>query len=665
MKLTIDEIILWPEDRSNDIRVINFEADKINIIHGVSGTGKSSIISIIDYCLGSSKCQIPVGLIRDMVLWFGLKVTFHGEKWLIARKTPGIKNVSNDFVCQLFTGELPNELLPSYNQSQFKEKLNALVRMSNLPHSDDDKPSRLDSRSSYRDMAAFNFLPQHIVANPNTLFFKADAWEHKERLKRALPYALGIVDAQYVINERRREDLIKEQEGLKKQLAIIDKALNNWQFDIDRLGFMGVEIGVFEHRTGLSFEEKIARLQSVVDRHTQGTLEETLRAPNYEFRNKAFENALLAEEAQQDIVDELRTAISSYEALSHSGQKFSAAVASEKAHVVNFDWLKNSVELDGHCVACGSETSTLTSIMTNLENKVQKIRRLSEVLQENPVVDKEIGALKKNLSQEQKKLHQLRTEKNKILAEDEKLRNAISKLYIYVGAIASKLEQIGKMSADQQLLDRIKELGREIRDYTVLMEKTDRKSQEIKVDQALGLLIEKYADLFGLDRKTSVVLDRKELTLRFPNGDRSEYLWEVGSGANWMGYHIATFVAIHEYLALEENRHLPPFSFIVIDQPSQVYFPSSNAGVNALDAVEEKRAELEQERAQDIVATQKIFEVLSKGIQNAGLNVQIIVLEHADEDIWSGTKHINPVEAWKTKGVGLIPKSWLANRTTL
>lgn len=36
-----------------------------------------------------------------------------------------------------------------------------------------------------------------------------------------------------------------------------------------------------------------------------------------------------------------------------------------------------------------------------------------------------------------------------------------------------------------------------------------------------------------------------------------------------MGYHIAAFLAIHEYLSLDENKQLPPFSFLVIDQPSQ------------------------------------------------------------------------------------------------
>jgi len=45
-------------------RIIPFEPGRINIISGENGSGKSTITWIIDYCLGSEKCSIPVGLIR-------------------------------------------------------------------------------------------------------------------------------------------------------------------------------------------------------------------------------------------------------------------------------------------------------------------------------------------------------------------------------------------------------------------------------------------------------------------------------------------------------------------------------------------------------------------------------------------------------------------------
>ena len=60
MKFYIDSILLWPKKANLTYRRVKFEPDKINIITGASRTGKSAIIPIIDYCLGSGKCTIPV-----------------------------------------------------------------------------------------------------------------------------------------------------------------------------------------------------------------------------------------------------------------------------------------------------------------------------------------------------------------------------------------------------------------------------------------------------------------------------------------------------------------------------------------------------------------------------------------------------------------------------
>src|SRR3546814_20930785 len=39
----------------------------MNIITGASGTGKSTIIKVIDYCLGSGKCELPAHVRRRSV----------------------------------------------------------------------------------------------------------------------------------------------------------------------------------------------------------------------------------------------------------------------------------------------------------------------------------------------------------------------------------------------------------------------------------------------------------------------------------------------------------------------------------------------------------------------------------------------------------------------
>ena len=45
--------------------MVKFESGVVNVISGASKTGKSAVVAIIDYCLGSDKCAIPVGVIQE------------------------------------------------------------------------------------------------------------------------------------------------------------------------------------------------------------------------------------------------------------------------------------------------------------------------------------------------------------------------------------------------------------------------------------------------------------------------------------------------------------------------------------------------------------------------------------------------------------------------
>lgn len=660
MKFEINAVLLWPQNQNNPIREINFKSGKINIIHGLSGTGKSSIVHIIDYALGSSKCQIPIGFIRNKVEWFGLKVTIRNEVWIVARRTPGDKQISSDYHLSPFTGTLPENLPCNLNSSTFKDKFNGLVRVSDLPHSDEERPSKLDSRSSFRDMAAFNFLPQHIVANPNTLFFKTDSWTHKERLTRAMPYALGIVNADYVMTERRRDEAVKEREALQKELAILERTKNNWSSDLTRMLDSCIEIGLLPKIFSSDIDVKIAQLQSVVDAYNNKRLEQTLSQPNRLHTNDKFEIALSKEIAQQEMVDSLAADIGGYSSLSQNSKKFVEALDTERSHVIGLEWLKKNVQTESNCVACGSGTSVLPAVIDRLEAKVNKITQISDVLQENPVVDSRLASLKRKLFTEEKILFKLRAEKNEILNRDKELKQAIGRIYFLAGDISGLLKRIGATSVDDSLVARLKELDGIIRGLDRTLSLTDRAEQERRVDYVIGELIGDYADAFGgleAPAGSQIKLDRQDLTLRFDSpGNRKDYLWEVGSGANWMGYHIAAFLAIHEFLSLEENKHLPPFSFLVIDQPSQVYFPSSHGGDISSDI---EVQELKRTRPADVIATQRIFKVLAEGLIRTKSHLQIIVLEHAGKEIWKEIPLAHSVESWDIKGDGLIPDFWI------
>lgn len=100
MRFEINKIILWPKKIDKTYREIKFYPNSINIITGASRTGKSAIIPIIDYCLGSDKCTIPVDTIRDACEWFGILIKLEGEELLLCRREPGEKRTTVDMYIQ-------------------------------------------------------------------------------------------------------------------------------------------------------------------------------------------------------------------------------------------------------------------------------------------------------------------------------------------------------------------------------------------------------------------------------------------------------------------------------------------------------------------------------------------------------------------------------------
>src|SRR5438094_7572259 len=174
MFFQIMEIVLWPKITSLGPRRVKFERGRVNVITGASKTGKSAIIPIIDYCLGSDRCSIPVKTIRDATAWFGIVVeTSQGQK-LFARREPGVQRSTGDmFVMEGSVVGVPTGIEgANTNVEAVKGRLNELSGLSQLALERPDDSASIPGRPSFRDLMAFVFQPQNIVANPEVLFYK-------------------------------------------------------------------------------------------------------------------------------------------------------------------------------------------------------------------------------------------------------------------------------------------------------------------------------------------------------------------------------------------------------------------------------------------------------------------------------------------------------------
>ncbi|MEM5366465.1 DUF3732 domain-containing protein [Paraburkholderia azotifigens] len=664
MRFFISQLILWPAKRDLKVRTVTFVEDKVNVIHGRSGTGKSSIIAIIDYCLGASRCSIPVGTIRDTTAWFGLKVRVRGAWYIVARRCPETETGSGECFFWPLSGEdasIPKDLQATHTLSQFKDTFNRIASVTNISLVDEYRGSKsVEDPPSYRDLVAFNFLPQHIVANPNILFYKSDSYEHKEKLKRVLPYALGIVDATYLMKARELTQLQKTQDALLKELETRQKAFASWEAEVRGLWSEAVQLGLTNELGGQTTQAKIESLTVLNDAYQSGHLAERFRTPRYGFSNQLFRDATEAEESAQRTVDDLARELRDYESLSGGAKKLAAAVSTEKSRVVNLDWLQRSLVKDEACVVCGSKTNHSQKVIDRLADELRNVTRLSEALSDGPIVDRQLEQLRIRLSEAEDALQVARMMRIQLEPKESAPLDSLGRVFILLGRLQALLAALSTLQGEDLLGERIDVTGQKIAALEKYFADDGRDARERLVSGQLSYLIKGYASRLAIKREGSIVLDQKELTLRFvrTHESRNEYLWEIGSGANWMAYHVATFLALHEFFAKKQPNG-PVSSFLVIDQPSQVYFPSTLSGRNLLDGRKSQAESLRGKRDDDIASTQRIFDALNRGVERTKFRYQIIVLEHADKTIWGQFPHMHQVEAWKDEGDGLIPRAWL------
>ncbi|MEI4969034.1 DUF3732 domain-containing protein [Aeromonas caviae] len=170
-----------------------------------------------------------------------------------------------------------------------------------------------------------------------------------------------------------------------------------------------------------------------------------------------------------------------------------------------------------------------------------------------------------------------------------------------------------------------------------------------RLDAQISIISEdmtRWARELGLEHSEHPIrLDISKLTVVAETPHGRTPLHRMGSGENWVGYHLVTYLALAKWF-IKEKR--PVGRFIFFDQPTQVYFPSDKAVTGNIEEIEND---------EDRKAVKKMFEWLFKVVEEElGGDLQVIVTDHADiEEDWFQSAIAD--EKWRGD-IALIPKHW-------
>ncbi len=658
MQFSIDSIILWPRRKEFQYKKIPFMVDKVNIITGSSRTGKSAIIPIIDYCLASDKCTIPVDIIRNACEWFGVVFKLQNEQILLCRKEPETKNSTNEmFIMRGEIIHIPNYISANTTADAVKNILNELFAMSFLDI--DPSSNNFYGRPSYRDFMAFLFQPQNIVANADVLFYKADTMEHRQKLINIFPYILGALMPQTLAARQEIERLKRERERLLRDINTIKRVSENWKQEIASWLNRAHEFGLTEYiyDEDESFDNQLKVLRSISEEKESHS---RILAKNVENASQELLNLRKEEQTISSRLFAVQQRHTEMKRLSESMNQYehSLHIQLDKLDISN--WLQSLYSENSICPLCGGKHESAKDELDVLCQAINELEKNCGDMQRVPAAfERELQTVKKEISELSEKLYAIRNRINLETNKSDVLANHKYTLYSiarFIGQLENSLQTYDKIGQDSELEGKLSKTEERLHDLSKLV---DEKEIEKKINSALQYIqleVNKIVSDLDVERpKDPIEIVIKDLTIRVKNlTGRSDYLWEIGSASNWLAYHIAVVLAFQKFF-LEKGTAVVP-NFVVFDQPSQVYFPQKLAG-HTEQIGEQTLAD------EDKTAVKKIFTAFSKFINDTKNNIQIIVMEHADEEIWGDIENIHLVNRWRGNDEKLVPVEWIEMRS--
>jgi hypothetical protein len=224
VSIQILDIVIYSS--RGDRRVLSLRPSEMNIITGDSKTGKSALISIVDYCLGSSSCAVPEGVIRNNVAWYGVRFLDRAAQHFVARRSPdpGRTTTSDAYYSVGAEVALPEAtaLSATTNIDSVVERLAAVVGIGLNLHEPPEGQTRDPLSAKLRHALAFVFQPQNEISQPGFLFHKqSDNWV-AQTIKDTLPYFLGAVDDNFVAKKAKLKELRRDLRDRERALAQLE-----------------------------------------------------------------------------------------------------------------------------------------------------------------------------------------------------------------------------------------------------------------------------------------------------------------------------------------------------------------------------------------------------------------------------------------------------------
>lgn len=624
-------------DKKDKIHSVQFTTG-VNIITGKSSTGKSAIIEIFDYCMGSSEFNIPSGVITDNADIYFVILSIKETFLVLARKENDkkifLKEESNLPDIKVLNKEyFDNKFFIS--NSDFKVNLGHYFGL-DINDIDEDKSvsqytGQKKGRPSVRNIISYLIQHQNLIANKHSLFYRFDENEKREQTIDQFKIFAGFVTQEYYI---LKQNLANSKKQLKK-LENEEKSIKNqMEFNRKRIDSLLLEYEIISGNK--LFEEASNIILSNPANYIDKLVAKGISIN--ENNDESVEKILSLEKEYNKLLSQKRELNYKYKNINSSidyAKKYKEELSNNQAIT------EASINV-ATCPFCTQETNVIANEANQLEKAIEW---LNIELRKSPYLLDSFESDKNNIKE---KILIIDEEIENIKNEIEQLKNITKALEnnrsLNEQALKVKLKIENLLESfidreDNNIEEKIKAMQQEISGYEKLLK--DKFNLDKQLEEA-----EKYINykMKEIGNKLDFESSYKPINLKFSltnfdlwhekeNKDKV-YLRSMGSGANWLYSHITLFLALQSFFCSLGNKSIVP-SILFLDQPSQVYFPTSIKDENDefnIDRIEEKKGT--DTKDEDLKAVTNLFNQLvsfcKTTLKETGIEPQIIITDHAD-----------------------------------
>lgn len=645
--MQLDALILYNAD--GDVRHIRFQPGQLNIITGESGTGKSSIIGILRFLLGSDSPHVPLGPIQDTVAWYGLLAHVGDTSFFVGRPAPAHGVTTTQAMLSVGENEQPpfSRLSINTNTDELVDYLGGLIGIEDNLHVPAEGQTRRALAANLRHALYYCFQGQGEVANPDLLFHHQNRDFQKQAIRDTFPYFLG---AQGPDALRKREELAELRRESRRLAARLGEARAARQLGVGRAA-------------GLIAEAKASGLLQIDTIPTGAAeafqlLSAVLKAKEPPVDTDAVDGAAEAEylvvrrAELRSAVREINDKIRGLDEFARVGTEYSAELNEHRVRLASIGLIPDSVDDSALCPICASPIGDASTHEAIAHSLGRVARRIELAQRDLPRVTAARTQLVNARDEKRAEIADIQTALEEF-ASSEDIRAGAQRTWdqqsFVKGRIAQYLDTTS-LESDASITTLEGAIGALEDRAARLTEELDPEALRSAVNSLLNIVGRRMTDLarsFPLEHSEhGVRIDPYRLTVVADTLQGPAYMdaGAIGSGMSWVGYHLTAYLALQGFF-IAADRPVP--RFIVLDQPSQAFFPRDR----------QRGGDLTELSDVDRDNTLKLYKMMFDAVAGLDGHLQIIAFDHADftEDWFKASV----IEVWRDDNA-LIPREWIA-----